>query len=158
MRVVIMGCGRVGAGLAQQLVREGHEVTVLETDAFAFRRLLPQFEGRRLQGSGTDDRILIEAGIEQTDVFVAVASGDNRNILASQKAKEIYGVKRVVTRVKDPLRAELFARLGLETFSPTKVGIGLAHEAVMHDGTPSARGASSAQSASSNAATSEGAR
>jgi trk system potassium uptake protein TrkA len=69
--------------------------------------------------------MLVEAGIEQADVFVAVASGDNRNILAAQKAREIYGVKRVVTRVKDPLRAELFARLGIQTFSPTKVGIEL---------------------------------
>lgn len=136
MRVVIMGCGRVGAGLAQQLQREGHDVTVLDTDGFAFRRLLPKFDGRRLLGSGTDDRILVEAGIEQADVFVAVASGDNRNILAAQKAREIYGVKRVVTRVKDPLRAELFARLGLQTFSPTKVGIELAHDAVLADGTP----------------------
>ncbi|MQC17608.1 MAG: TrkA family potassium uptake protein [Chloroflexi bacterium] len=136
MRVVIMGCGRVGAGLAQQLQREGHHVTVLDTDGFAFRRLLPKFEGRRLQGSGTDDRVLVEAGIERADVFVAVASGDNRNILAAQKAKEVYGVKRVVTRVKDPLRAELFARLGLQTFSPTKVGIELAHEAMLADGTP----------------------
>lgn len=133
MRVIIMGCGRVGAGLAQQLQREGHEVTILDTDSFAFRRFLPEFEGRRLLGSGTDDRILLEAGIEQADVFVAAASGDNRNILASQKAKEIYGVGRVVTRVKDPLRAELFARLGLQTFSPTKVGIELAHEATVRE-------------------------
>ena len=134
MRVVIMGCGRVGAGLAQQLFREGHDVTILDTDAFAFQRLLPKFQGRRLHGSGTDDRTLIEAGIENADVFVAVASGDNRNILASQKAKEMYGVNRVVTRVKDPLRAELFERLGLETFSPTKVGIELARDAMMRDG------------------------
>jgi trk system potassium uptake protein TrkA len=134
MRVVIMGCGRVGAGLAQQLQREGHEVTILDTDAFAFRRLLAKFGGRRLQGSGTDDRVLVEAGIEQADVFIAVASGDNRNILAAQKAKEIYGVKSVVTRVKDPLRAELFAGLGLQTFSPTKVGIELAHEAMLRGG------------------------
>lgn len=134
MRVVIMGCGRVGAGLAQQLQREGHDVTILDTDGFAFRRLLAKFDGRRLQGSGTDDRVLKEAGIEQADVFIAVASGDNRNILAAQKAKEIYGVKSVVTRVKDPLRAELFAGLGLQTFSPTKVGIELAHEAMFRDG------------------------
>jgi trk system potassium uptake protein len=138
MRVVIMGCGRVGAGLAQRMLSEGHQVTVIDTDSFAFRRLLLDFVGRRLAGSGTDDRILIEAGIEQADVFVAVASGDNRNILAAQKAKEIYGVKSVVTRVKDPLRAELFAGLGLSTFSPTKVGIELARAAI--DGTASAPG------------------
>ncbi len=130
MRVVIMGCGRVGAGLATRLAGEGHHVTVLDTDAFAFRRLLPEFDGRRLVGSGTDDRALVQAGIEQADMFVALASGDNRNILASQKAKEIYGVKVVVTRVRDPLRAELFNRLGLRTFSPTKVGIELAHGAL----------------------------
>ncbi|RJQ09777.1 MAG: TrkA family potassium uptake protein [Dehalococcoidia bacterium] len=131
MRVVIMGCGRVGAGLAQQLVNEGHEVTILDTNAFAFQRLLPEFSGRRLVGSGTDDRTLIEAGIEQADCFIALASGDNRNILASEKAKEVYGVRNVVTRVRDPLRSELFARLGLKTFSPTKFGINLAHEALL---------------------------
>ncbi|MDO9445843.1 MAG: TrkA family potassium uptake protein [Chloroflexi bacterium HGW-Chloroflexi-9] len=130
MRVVIMGCGRVGAGLATRLAAEQHHVTVLDTDAFAFRRLLPEFDGRRLVGSGTDDRMLVQAGIETADMFVAVASGDNRNILASQKAQSMYGVKVVVTRVKDPLRAELFGRLGLRTFSPTKVGIELAHDAL----------------------------
>lgn len=130
MRVLIMGCGRVGAGLATHLADEGHAVTIVDPDAFAFRRLLPQFQGRRLVGSGTDDRTLIEAGIERADVFVALASGDNRNILASQKAKHMYDVDTVVTRVKDPLRAELFGRLGLRTFSPTKVGIELAAEAI----------------------------
>ncbi len=133
MHVVIMGCGRVGAGLAQQLTNEGHEVTILDTNAFAFQRLLPEFSGRRLVGSGTDDRTLIEAGIEQADCFIALASGDNRNILASEKAKEVYGVRNVVTRVRDPLRSELFAQLGLKTFSPTKFGIDLAHEALLDD-------------------------
>ncbi|MDA1010152.1 MAG: NAD-binding protein, partial [Chloroflexi bacterium] len=112
-------------------------VTVIETDPFAFDRLMPRFEGHRLRGSGTDDRILLEAGIEHADIFIAVASGDNRNILASQKARDMYGVKSVVTRVKDPLRAELFARLGLQTFSPTKAGIELAHEAAFSDDTSS---------------------
>ena len=130
MRMVIMGCGRVGAGLAQQLATEGHEVTILDTNSFAFQRLLPEFSGRRLVGSGTDDRTLIEAGIEQADCFIALASGDNRNILASEKAKEVYGVRNVVTRVRDPLRSDLFARLGLKTFSPTKFGIDLAHTAL----------------------------
>jgi trk system potassium uptake protein TrkA len=134
MRVLIMGCGRVGAGLATQLANEGHDVTILDTDAFAFQRLLPEFSGRRLVGSGTDDRMLIEAGIREADCFVALATGDNRNILASQKAKEIYGVKTVVTRVKDPLRSDMFDRLGIKTFSPTKVGVELAHEAMFQVG------------------------
>ena len=130
MRILIMGCGRVGAGLASQLVDEGHDVTIMDTDAFAFRRLLPEFAGRRLVGSGTDDRMLAEAGIAEMDCFIALASGDNRNILASQKAKEIYGVQTVVTRVRDPLRSEMFGRLGLRTFSPTKVGVTLAHDSI----------------------------
>jgi trk system potassium uptake protein len=139
MRVLIMGCGRVGAGLASRFADEGHEVTIVDTDAFAFRRLLPSFQGRRMVGSGTDDRTLIEAGIENADVFVALASGDNRNILASQKARHIYQVDTVVTRVKDPLRAELFNRLGLRTFSPTKVGIELAAEAIFDSDGAAAR-------------------
>lgn len=152
MRVVIMGCGRVGAGLAQQMQSEGHQVTVLDTDAFSFRRLPPEFTGRRLLGSGTDDRMLQEAGIEDADVFVALASGDNRNILAAQKARAIYGVERVVTRVKDPLRAELFSRLGLNTYSPTKVGIGLAHEAIFREPSAPATG----ESATGEGATGQG--
>ncbi|MEX2446941.1 MAG: TrkA family potassium uptake protein [Dehalococcoidia bacterium] len=134
MRVLIMGCGRVGSGLAARLAGEGHEVTVLDTDPFAFDRLLTDFRGRRLVGSGTDDRMLLEAGIRESDCFIALAGGDNRNILASQKAKEIYGVRTVVTRVKDPLRSELFGRLGLSTFSPTKVGVDLAHDALFEAG------------------------
>lgn len=125
-----MGCGRVGAAVATRLVDEGHEVTVLDTDEFAFQRLLSNFAGTCLQGSGTDDRVLEEAGIRRADAFVALASGDNRNILAAQKAKEIFGVKIAVSRVKDPYRSELFGRLGLRTFSPTKVGAELAYESL----------------------------
>jgi trk system potassium uptake protein TrkA len=125
-----MGCGRVGAAVATRLVDEGHEVTVLDTDGFAFQRLPANFAGKCLQGSGTDDRVLEEAGIRRADAFVALASGDNRNILAAQKAKEIFGVKIAVSRVKDPLRSELFGRLGLRTFSPTKVGAELAYESL----------------------------
>ncbi len=133
MRVLIMGCGRVGAGLAAYLDEERHDVTIIDTDAYAFRQLPSGFRGRRLLGSGTEDLTLLEAGIEHADVFVAMASGDNRNILASQKAKHIYHVETAVTRVKDPLRAELFTRLGLRTFSPTKIGIELAASAVFGD-------------------------
>jgi trk system potassium uptake protein TrkA len=136
MRVVIMGCGRVGAGLAARLATEGHGVTILDTDAFAFQRLPLGFSGTCLVGSGTDDRILEQAGIRQADAFIALASGDNRNILASQKAKHIFEVPVAVTRVKDPLRSELFGRLGLRTFSPTKVGVDLAFGAVFEGGTP----------------------
>lgn len=131
MKVVIMGCGRVGAGLATRLSEEGHDVTIIETDPFAFRYLPASFRGTCLVGSGTDDGMLERAGVRQADAFIALASGDNRNILASQKAKHVFGVPVVVSRVKDPLRSEVFAELGLRTFSPTKVGIELAHEALL---------------------------
>jgi len=125
-----MGCGRVGAAVATRLAEEGHAVTVLDTNAFAFHRLPSGFTGTCVTGSGTDDRILEEAGVRRADAFIALASGDNRNILAAQKAKHMFGVRIAVSRVKDPLRSELFARLGLRTFSPTKVGAELAYDAL----------------------------
>ena len=122
MNVVIMGCGRVGSTVAARLSEEGHHVAVIDTDAQAFARLPADFRGRRAVGSGTDHLLLEEVGIGEADAFIALASGDNRNLLASQRAKHVFGVATVVTRVKDPLRSELFAELGLQTFSPTKIG------------------------------------
>jgi trk system potassium uptake protein TrkA len=132
--VVIMGCGRVGAAVATRLSDEGHTVTLLDTDSFAFSRLPSRFAGTCLVGSGTDDRKLEEAGIRRADAFVALASGDNRNILAAQKAKHMFGVRIAVSRVKDPYRSELFERLGLRTFSPTKVGAELAYDSLFAGG------------------------
>lgn len=130
MNVVIMGCGRVGAAVASRLGAEGNHVTILDTDAYAFHRLPSAFGGRCLVGSGTDDRILEMAGIRQADAFLALATGDNRNLLAAQKAKHVFGVPVAVSRVKDPLRSELFAQLGIRTFSPTKIGAELAYDAL----------------------------
>ncbi|MPZ98234.1 MAG: TrkA family potassium uptake protein [Dehalococcoidia bacterium] len=128
MNVVIMGCGRVGAAVAGRLGAEGHRVTILDTDAYAFHRLPSNFGGRGLVGSGTDNTMLEAAGIREADAFIALATGDNRNILAAQKAKHVYGVAIAVSRVKDPLRSELFGRLGIRTFSPTRIGADLAHD------------------------------
>ena len=131
MNVVIMGCGRVGASVASRLDREGHDVTVLDIDAHTFSRYLPEdYGGERVEGSGVDDRALQRIGIEQADVFIALTGGDNRNLLASQKAKEIYHVPHAVARVKDPLRAQMFERLGLRTFSPTTFGSEVAYRAI----------------------------
>jgi trk/ktr system potassium uptake protein len=130
MNVVIMGCGRVGAAVATRLSEEGHAVSIVDTDSFAFSRLPSGFPGTCVVGSGNDHRILEAVGIRKADAFIALASGDNRNILASQRAKLLFGVPTVVTRVKDPQRSELFAQLGLRTFSPTTVGADLAHEAL----------------------------
>lgn len=129
-----MGCGRVGSRVAVRLEEEGHEVAVIDNDPTQFRRFLPSsFTGRQLTGSGSDHRVLLEAGIEGADAFLALTPGDNRNVLASQIAKYIYGVDRVVTRLADPFRAELFQRLGLTTFSPTNIGADLAYDALTRE-------------------------
>jgi trk system potassium uptake protein TrkA len=121
MKVVIMGCGRVGARLATLLAEEGHNVTVLDTDAYSFRRLPPDFNGTALLGNGIDEEALKRAGIEEADTFVAVTQGDNRNVMASQIAKHIFNVPKVICRIYDPLRQELYSTLGLETISPTTI-------------------------------------
>jgi trk system potassium uptake protein len=122
MFYVIMGCGRVGARLASLLSRAGHEVTVLDLNPNAFSRLEPDFAGNTLVGNGIDSEILRRAGIERADAFAAVTQGDNRNVMASQMARHIFGVPKVVTRIYDPLRQETFEMLGIEAISPTVIG------------------------------------
>ena len=121
MKVVIMGCGRVGAQLAALLDNEGHNVTVLDIEAYSFRRLPSDFNGTALLGNGIDEAVLKKAGIEEADIFVALTQGDNRNIMAAQIAKHIFNVPRVVCRIYDPLRQELYSTLELEAFSPTTI-------------------------------------
>ena len=121
MKVVIMGCGRVGARLANLLDADGHSVAVLDTNSYSFRRLLPDFSGMALVGNGIDEEALKRAGIEEADAFVAVTQGDNRNVMAAQIAKHIFDVPRVICRIYDPLRQELYSTLGLEAINPTTV-------------------------------------
>ena len=121
MKIIIMGCGRVGARLAAMLDEAGHEVTVLDSDTYSFRRLPSSFGGTALFGNGMDTEALKKAGIEDCDIFVAVTQGDNRNVMACQIAKHQFKVPRVMCRVYDPLREEMYQALGLETISPTKV-------------------------------------
>ena len=121
MKVLIMGCGRVGARLASLLDEDGHEVTVLDNDVYSFRRLPSNFGGAALYGNGIDEEALKKAGIEEADIFVALTQGDNRNVMSCQMAKYIFNVPRVMCRIYDPLREEMYAALGLETISPTKV-------------------------------------
>lgn len=116
-----MGCGRVGARLASLLDEDGHEVTVLDNDVYSFRRLPSTFGGSALFGNGIDEEALKKAGIEEMDVFIAMTQGDNRNVMACQMAKHIFNVPRVMCRIYDPLREEMYSALGLETISPTKV-------------------------------------
>lgn len=122
MRVVIMGCGRVGSALAGQLAEDGHEVTVLDIRADAFRRLPGDFKGKRHIGNGIDQDVLARIGTAEADAFIAVTQGDNRNVMATQMAKHIFGVPRTLCRIYDPIREEIYKGLGLETVSPTMVG------------------------------------
>jgi trk system potassium uptake protein TrkA len=119
MKVVIMGCGRVGARLAGLLDIEGHSITILDTDTYSFRRLPAEFAGTALVGDGMDEEALKKAGIEEADAFVAVTEVDNHNIMAAQIAKHLFNVPRVVCRIYDPMRRELFNSLGIEALSPT---------------------------------------
>ena len=133
MKIVILGCGRVGATLATMLDRAGHKVSIIDYSNEAFRRLDPKFGGETLIGNGVDEEILVRAGIKDADAFAAVTNGDNRNIMASQIAKEIFNVKKVVCRIYDPMRQSTYNELGLETISPTIVGAQMMFEALTHD-------------------------
>lgn len=119
MKVVIMGCGRVGARVAGILDHTGNEVTVIDTDSRAFRRLPAGFGGETIIGTGIDEDILRKAGIEEADAFIAVTNGDNRNIMAAQVARLIFQVPEVVCRIYDPVREDTYRRLGLTTVCPT---------------------------------------
>ena len=122
MRVVILGCGRVGSELAKMLVRDGHEVTVIDLKPEAFSRLGENFLGETVIGTGIDPDTLIRAGIQKADVFAAVTEGDNRNIMSALVAKTLFNVKQVLIRCYDPNRTSIYRELGLETICPTLVG------------------------------------
>jgi trk system potassium uptake protein TrkA len=131
MKFVIMGCGRVGSELATAFDAEGHDVTIIDINAYQFSRFLPEsFRGQTIVGNGIDQDVLRRVGVEEADVFIAVTAGDNRNTMASQIAKHIFGVERVVCRIYDPIREQMYANLGLRTISPTKVGARLVREAL----------------------------
>jgi trk system potassium uptake protein TrkA len=115
MHIVVVGCGRVGSGLAQSLAAKGHSVAVIDRQRTAFRRLPAEFPGTAVEGSGFDREILVEADIERADALAAVTSGDNSNILCARIARETYGIERVVARIYDPRRAEIYQRLGIPT-------------------------------------------
>ena len=118
MHIVIMGCGRVGTALATSLSHLDHSVAVIDMDQLAFRRLGddPESRGiRPVKGVGFDRETLIEAGIERAGAFAAVSSGDNSNIIAARVARETFGISRVIARIYDPKRAEVYERLGIPT-------------------------------------------
>lgn len=130
MKVIIMGCGRVGSRLAAMLDSEGHEVTVVDTKTSSFRRLPSGFNGSTVLGTGIDTDVLVKSGIERADVFVATTEGDNRNIMAAQVAQKVFNVPMVIARMYDVGRAEIYEKLGVKTYCPTLAGARLLHEMI----------------------------
>ncbi len=128
MRAVIMGCGRVGSTLALMLDAEGHEVSIIDMNSAAFSRLGEHFKGRTILGVGIDADVLREAGIEGADTFIAVTNGDNSNIMSSQIAKVRFKVPRVMARIYDPLRAQMYRDVGIETLCITVLGAGILYD------------------------------
>lgn len=123
MKIIIIGCGRIGSGLAQTLSLQRHAVTVVDKDPAAFERLGPAFKGRTVPGIGFDRDVLLQAGIERTDALAAVTASDEANVVAARLASQIFRVPRVVARLYDPRKAEIYRRLGLQTISPVTWGI-----------------------------------
>jgi trk system potassium uptake protein len=134
MKVLIMGCGRTGSQLANMLDAEGHKVTILDTNDLSFRRLPSDFKGTALMGDGINDDTLIKAGIQSVDAFIAVTQKDNRNIMAAQIARHIFKVPKVMLRIYDPLRREIYTKLGFETFSPTIIFAQLLKDNLLNKG------------------------
>lgn len=128
MNVLIVGCGRVGSRLAQELDREGHEVTIVDNNPAAFSRFASRgvfeegFRGNFVVGDGTEADLLRRAGAENADSFIAVTQGDNRNIMAAQIARTVFKIDNVVCRIYDPIRTEVYRKLGLHVFCPTLEG------------------------------------
>ena len=123
MRIIIIGCGRMGAGLADTLSARSHAVTVVDQDAAAFERLGASFRGQTLVGVGIDRDVLMQAGVERADALAAVTVSDETNVVAARLAGQVFRVPRVVARLYDPRKAEIYRRLGLQTIATTSWGI-----------------------------------
>ena len=119
MKVVIVGCGRVGAALAEAFDNGGNEVIVVDTSTRAFDRLSSEFKGQAIRGDGTDEDVLRKAGVEGADVLLALTEGDNRNVMAAQVAMEKLQVGKSVAKINDPVRAAAYAELGIATVCRT---------------------------------------
>ena len=123
MRIIIIGCGRMGAGMAQNLSGRGHVVTVVDCDPSSFKRLGSSFRGKTVCGGGFDRETLLKAGIEQADGLTAVTASDEVNVVAARIARQVFRVPKVVARIYDPHKAEIYRRLGLQNISPVTWGI-----------------------------------
>ena len=130
MRYLIVGCGRVGSTRAKLLVAE-HDVVVVDENPGAFKRLGARFGGGVEVGTGIDYDVLKRAGAEKADGFVAVTDGDNRNVMAALIAQRMFRIPKIVARIYDPPRGQLYRDLGIETFSPTTLGAQIIRDALL---------------------------
>jgi trk system potassium uptake protein len=121
--VIIVGCGRVGSELTIQLGKAGHDVTIVDKRLAAFDRLPPGFEARTIVGLGFDRELLVEAGVKEADAFISVTNGDNSNIVSARVAREYFHVPKVIARIYDPRRAEIYERLNIPTVATTTWGV-----------------------------------
>jgi trk system potassium uptake protein TrkA len=119
MNIMIVGCGRVGSQLAVLLSQEGHNVTIIDKNADSFKRLGGTFNGVTAVGNAFDEKLLRELKIDKQDAFVSVTSGDNTNLMASQIARKMFSVPRVIARVYDPERADIYKKFDLDIISGT---------------------------------------
>ncbi|GCD12315.1 potassium channel family protein [Clostridium tagluense] len=125
MYIIIIGCGRLGSGLAMELSNDGHDVVIVDKYAANLQRLRSGFNGIKIKGVEIDNDTLMEAGIDKADIFLAMTPADNINIMASQIAKNIFKVPKVIARIFDPSREFIYRKLGLQTISPTELGINI---------------------------------
>jgi len=132
MKVIVVGCGRMGAECALALARAGQKVTVVDHDRRTFARLGASFAGVTVAGVGFDRDVLLRAGVEHSDALAALTSGDNVNIVTARIARTVFRVPKVVARVYDPRRAEVYARLGLQTVSTTAWGASRVQQLLVH--------------------------
>ena len=131
MRYLIVGCGRVGSALAKLLDADGHEIIVVDENPAAFKRLGQKFKGHVVVGTGIDYDVLKRAGAGTADGFVAVTDGDNRNIMAALIAQRMFKIKRVICRIYDPPRGQMYREMGIETVIPTTLGAKLIRDTLM---------------------------
>src|ERR1035437_4066917 len=121
MKIVIVGCGRVGSTLAENLDSDGHEVIIFDIRTAAFDRLPETFKGAAVRGDGTDEEVLRRSGAQGADIFLALTEGDNRNIMAAQLATESFAIPQVIAKINDPVRAAAYSELGVVTLCRTNI-------------------------------------
>ncbi len=133
MKVIIVGCGKLGSGLAKALLRKGNQVTIIDRDADAFELLGEGFQGEKIVGIGYDRDILEQANISRADAVISCSKSDEANALIGKLARDIYRVPRVIARLYDPRRAEIYRSLGIQTLSTTTWGVQRAMEMLSYD-------------------------